>query len=103
MMRPQLGSPPFQLVFTSALFATARAAASASAKFRAPWTRTVTKRDTPSPSRTIIFASSRQTWLRTDWNIANGRSRRGNEAERLVDLVRLLASFRLVTSAATAV
>src|ERR1035441_8370690 len=31
MMRPQLGSPPCQLVLTSGLFATARAAASASA------------------------------------------------------------------------
>ena len=30
-MRPQLGSPPHQLVLTSALLATARAAASASA------------------------------------------------------------------------
>ena len=30
MMRPQFGSPPCQLVFTSGLFATARAAASAS-------------------------------------------------------------------------
>src|SRR6266481_418148 len=50
-MRPQFGSPPCQLVFTRALLATARAAASASAKLRAPLTRTVTKREAPSPSR----------------------------------------------------
>ena len=44
MMRPQFGSPPCQLVFTSALFATARAAASASWTVLAPVTRTVTTR-----------------------------------------------------------
>ena len=36
MMRPQFGSPPCQLVFTSALLATARAAASASATTSRP-------------------------------------------------------------------
>ncbi len=61
-MRPQLGSPPHQLVLTSALLATARAAASASAGVLAPRTRTVTKRETPSPSSTIFLASSSVTW-----------------------------------------
>src|SRR5262249_5515031 len=58
-IRPQFGSPPHQLVRTSELLATARAAISASRPVLAFRTRTVTNRDTPSPSRTIIFASSR--------------------------------------------
>src|SRR2546423_10906504 len=69
-MRPQFGSPPHQLVLTSELLATARTAASASAKDLAPLTRKVTKRETPSPSRTIILANSRQTWLRANWKVS---------------------------------
>src|SRR5258706_284608 len=85
-MRPQFGSPPHQLVFTNELLATARAAASASPNDRAPETRTVTKRETPSPSRTIIFASSRQTWFSADWN------KRDPPGPPLPDAVRFLAS-----------
>ena len=70
MMRPQFGSPPCQLVFTSAELPTARAAASASATERAPLTRTVTTRCTPSPSRTIIFARDGHTWCSACWKAA---------------------------------
>ena len=63
MIRPQFGSPPHQLVLTSALLPTALAAAAAAALDLAPVTRTVTTRVMPSPSRTIILANSRQTWF----------------------------------------
>ena len=61
MILPQFGSPPLQLVLTSALLPTALAAASAWANDLAPVTRTVMTRLMPSPSRTIILANARQT------------------------------------------
>src|SRR5438552_6195422 len=98
-MRPQFGSPPHQLVLTNELFATARAAASASPKDLPPETRTVTMRETPSPSRTIILANSRQTWFSADWNISKPCSRRREEADwELESFESAPRQIRLLTS-----
>ncbi len=70
MIRPQFGSPPHQLVFTSTELHTARQATSASASFAAPLTSTVTTRLVPSPSRTIIRAKANATSLTAAWNTA---------------------------------
>ena len=60
--RPQSGCLPAQAVLFSMELATARAANSASASDAAPLTLTVTNLSAPSPSCTIIIASSWQTF-----------------------------------------
>ena len=59
--RPQFASPPNNAVLTSGEFATARAARSASASLAAPPHRDRDELVAPSPSRTIMRASSPQT------------------------------------------